>query len=56
MPQPITLDMAVEVVAASVSKNLLPRGELPDSPLRAVGNSGTWRWFGVAATPLVRPP
>jgi polyprenyl P-hydroxybenzoate/phenylacrylic acid decarboxylase-like protein len=27
MPQPITLDMAVEVVAAFVSKNLLPRGE-----------------------------
>jgi predicted transcriptional regulator len=29
MPQPITLEMAAEVVAAFVSKNPLPRGELP---------------------------
>ena len=29
MPQPITLEMAAEVVAALVSKNPLPRGELP---------------------------
>src|SRR5271165_4807487 len=29
MSQPITLEMAAEVVAAFVSKNPLPRGELP---------------------------
>jgi predicted transcriptional regulator len=29
MLQPITLEMAAEVVAAFVSKNPLPRGELP---------------------------
>ena len=29
MPQPVTLEMAAEVVAAFVSNNPLPRGELP---------------------------
>ena len=29
MPQPITLEMAAELVAAFVSNNPLPRGELP---------------------------
>ncbi len=29
MPQPITLEMAVDVVAAFVTNNPLPRGELP---------------------------
>src|SRR5271167_4418446 len=29
MPQPITLEIAAEVVAAFVSNNPLPRGELP---------------------------
>jgi hypothetical protein len=35
MPQPITLEMAAEVVAAFVSKNPLPRGELPYAPTTA---------------------
>ena len=29
MPQPVTLEMAAKVVAAFVSNNPLPRGELP---------------------------
>ena len=29
MPQPVTLEMAAEVVAAFIANNTVPRGELP---------------------------
>jgi ROS/MUCR transcriptional regulator protein len=55
MPQPVTLEMAAEVVAAFVSNNPLPRGELP-ALIQAIHDTLTELSAGVEiSTPKEEP-